>query len=130
MAEQAQASGVTPDMAKVAVDTITEGEVVYLDAETVQRVFNQQGIDPLLTLGVSESQINQAVENGSDIIVSAGSLTKAKMEMRGLLEELKGNYAFGSGEQWKAELRKPGTGSCILPSEQADRASGRCVRRF
>lgn len=106
MAEQAQASGVTPDMAKVAVDTITEGEVVYLDAETVQRVFNQQGIDPLLTLGVSESQINQAVENGSDIIVSAGSLTKAKMEMRGLLEELKGNYAFGSGEAMESRVKE------------------------
>ena len=79
---------------------------MYLDAETVQRVFNQQGIDPLLTLGVSESQINQAVENGSDIIVSAGSLTKAKMEMRGLLEELKGNYAFGSGEAMESRVKE------------------------
>lgn len=106
MAEQAQASGVTPDMAKVAVDTITEGEVVYLDAETVQRVFNQQGIDPLLTLGVSESQINQAVENGRDIVVSAGSLTKAKMEMPSLLDELKGNYAFGSGEAMESRVKE------------------------
>lgn len=131
MAERARTSGVTPDVAKATIDGLADGEVVYLDAETVKRVFNQQGIDPALTLGITESQIEQAVESGSDIVVSAGTLAKARMEIPTLFEEMKGNFAFGNGEAMESRVKEKRTmEAAIYKAQQQERQSDAIFGEF
>lgn len=131
MAERARTSGVTPDVAKATIDGLADGEVVYLDAETVKRVFNQQGIDPALTLGITESQIEQAVESGSDIVVSAGTLAKARMEIPTLFEEMKGNFAFGNGEAMESRVKEKRTmEAAIYKAQQQERQSDAVFGEF